>query len=115
MSEQRMLDQKVTNIIREIGIPAHLKGYYYVRDAIMMVNVNDDFMGAVTTKLYPLIAEKYHISASRVERGIRHCLGIACSRGNINFISHLFGSVRAKQRITNKEFIVAIADRMKTA
>lgn len=110
MSETRTMDQKITDIIRKIGIPPHLKGYYYVREAILLVIENDDLIGAVTTKLYPLIAKKHHITANRVERGIRHCIGVACSRGNTLFIDHLFGPGKATQGITNKLFILTIAD-----
>ena len=109
MSEPRTMEQRVTDIIKQIGVPAHLKGYYYVRDAILLVIENDEFLRGVATKLYPLVAEKYHASGSCVERNIRHCLSIACSRGNITFISRLFGPYSAERGITNKRFIEMIA------
>jgi len=113
MIESHTMEQKVTDIIREIGISARFKGYYYLRDAIVLVIENDEFLRGVATKLYPLVAEKYHTSGSCVERNIRHCLSITCSRGNITFINRLFGPYSAERGITNKRFIKTIADLLK--
>jgi len=107
------MDQKVTDVIRGIGIPAYLKGYYYSREAIMLTIENDDLMGAITTKLYPLIAEKHHTNARRVEANIRNFISVVCSRGNTPFINRLFGPGAAEKGITNKEFIATIADGLK--
>jgi len=114
MSEPQTIEQKVTDIIRKIGIPAHFKGYYYVREAILLVIENDDFLRGVTTKLYPLIAENHNTSASRVGRGIWHCIDVARRRGNTTFINHLFGPGKAERGIANKEFIATIADLLRT-
>jgi len=113
MSEPQTIEQKVTDIIRKIGIPAHFKGYYYVREAILLVIENDDFLRGVTTKLYPLIAENHNTTTSQVDRGIRTGIGAACRRGNIPFINQLFGQGVAERVITNKEFIVRIAAMLK--
>jgi len=110
MSELRTMEQRVTDIIKEIGVPAHLKGYYYVRDAILLVIENDDFLRGVTTKLYPLIAENHNTSASRVGRDIWHCIDAARRRGNTTFINHLFGPGKADKGIGRKEFITRIAE-----
>jgi len=112
-SEPHTVEQQVINILKRIGIPAKLKGYYYVREAILLVIENDDFLKAVTIKLYPLIAEKHHTTVGRVERGIRYYIGVACSRDNTPFINRLFGPGKAEQGITNKEFFGTIADLLK--
>jgi two-component system, response regulator, stage 0 sporulation protein A len=113
ITEPRSLEKEVTDFIREIGVPAHIKGYYYVRDAIILVIENDDLIGAVTKELYPLIAGKHNTTAGRVERAVRNCIGIACRRGNTTLINRLFGPGKAEQGITNSEFIATIADRLK--
>jgi two-component system, response regulator, stage 0 sporulation protein A len=113
MSDPLTIDQNVTDIIRGIGVPAHLKGSYYVRAAILLVIENDDFMRAFSKKLYPMIAEKNDTTANRVERDIRNCIDIACFRGNATEINRLFGPGKTKHRITNKEFIATIVDRLK--
>jgi len=113
MIEPRTMEQRVTDIIKGIGIPAHFKGYYYVREAVLLVVENDELMEGVTTKLYPLIAEKHGTTPGRVERAIRTCLGAACSRGNTLFINRLFGPGKAEHGITNKEFIVRIAKQIR--
>ncbi len=109
------VDIEVTNIIREIGIPAHIKGYQYLRDAIMMIIVEIELLGAVTKVLYPMIAEKYKTTPSRVERSIRHAIEVAWSRGNIDMINRLFGyTVKLeKGKPTNSEFIALIADKLR--
>ncbi|MCP6651864.1 hypothetical protein NL518_27605, partial [Klebsiella pneumoniae] len=85
--KSRPIDVEVTNIIREIGIPAHIKGYQYLRDAIMMIVAEVELLGAVTKVLYPMISEKYSTTPSRVERAIRHAIEVAWNRGNIEMIN----------------------------
>lgn len=111
----RPLDVEVTNIIREIGIPAHIKGYQYLRDAIMAIINEIELLGAVTKVLYPMIAEKYSTTPSRVERAIRHAIEVAWSRGNIDMINRLFGyTVKLeKGKPTNSEFMAMIADKLR--
>lgn len=111
----KSVDVEVTNIIREIGIPAHIKGYQYLRDAIMMIISEIELLGAVTKVLYPMIAEKYSTTPSRVERAIRHAIEVAWNRGNIDMINRLFGyTVKLeKGKPTNSEFMAMIADRLR--
>lgn len=109
------VDVEVTNIIREIGIPAHIKGYQYLRDAIIMIISEIELLGAVTKILYPRIAEKYNTTPSRVERAIRHAIEVAWSRGNIDMINRLFGYTikQEKGKPTNSEFMAMIADKLR--
>ena len=111
----RPLDVEVTNIIREIGIPAHIKGYQYLRDAIVMIINEVELLGAVTKVLYPAIAEKYNTTPSRVERAIRHAIEVAWNRGNVEMINRLFGyTVKVdKGKPTNSEFMAMIADKLR--
>jgi len=109
------VDVEVTNIIREIGIPAHIKGYQYLRDAIMMIISEIELLGAVTKVLYPRIAEKYMTTPSRVERAIRHAIEVAWSRGNMDMINRLFGYTikLEKGKPTNSEFMAMVADKLR--
>lgn len=111
----KTLDVEVTNIIREIGIPAHIKGYQYLRDAIIMIVHEIELLGAVTKVLYPMIADKYVTTPSRVERAIRHAIEVAWNRGNIDMINRLFGyTVKVdKGKPTNSEFMAMIADKLR--
>ena len=109
------LETEITNIIHEIGVPAHIKGYMYLREAITMV-VNDmELLSAVTKELYPSIAKKYNTTASRVERAIRHAIEVAWGRGQIDAINKLFGYTvhNDKGKPTNSEFIAIIADKLR--
>ena len=109
------LESKVTNIIHEIGVPAHIKGYQYLREAIIM-SVNDiEMLNSITKILYPTIAKKYQTTASRVERAIRHAIEVAWSRGKMDTIDELFGYTinNGKGKPTNSEFIALIADRIR--
>ena len=109
------LETEITNIIHEIGVPAHIKGYMYLREAITMV-VNDmELISAVTKELYPSIAKKYNTTASRVERAIRHAIEVAWGRGQIEAINKLFGYTvhNDKGKPTNSEFIAIIADKLR--
>lgn len=111
----RSLDIEVTNIIHEIGIPAHIKGYLYLRDAILMVIGRIELLGAVTKELYPMIAAKYKTTPSRVERAIRHAIEVAWNRGNFDVINSLFGYTVNLDRgkPTNSEFIAMVADKLR--
>ena len=106
------LESRVTNMLHEIGIPAHIKGYHYLRDAIIMA-VNDmDVLNAITKILYPTVAKKYQTTSSRVERAIRHAIEVAWSRGKLDTLDELFGYTvsTGKGKPTNSEFIALIAD-----
>ena len=109
------LESEITSIIHEIGVPAHIKGYMYLREAITMV-VNDmELLSAVTKELYPSIAKKYNTTASRVERAIRHAIEVAWGRGQVDAINKLFGYTvhNEKGKPTNSEFIAIIADKLR--
>jgi len=105
----------ITNIIHEIGIPAHIKGYRYLREAIILVVNRVDLLGAVTKELYPTIAEQFRTTPSRVERAIRHAIEVAWSRGNVEVLNELFGYTihRDRGKPTNSEFIAMIADKLR--
>lgn len=109
------LDARITNIIHEIGVPAHIKGYLYLREAITMVYNNLELLGSITKILYPDIAKKYNTTASRVERAIRHAIEVAWSRGNIDSINKMFGYTISthKAKPTNSEFIAMVADKLR--
>lgn len=112
---ERNLETDVTNIIHEIGVPAHIKGYQYLRDAIIM-SVNDmDMLNSITKILYPTIAKKHQTTPSRVERAIRHAIEVAWSRGKMDTIDELFGYTvsTGKGKPTNSEFIALIADKIR--
>ncbi|PRO66719.1 sporulation transcription factor Spo0A [Alkalicoccus urumqiensis] len=118
MKEENMpmhLDASITSIIHEIGVPAHIKGYMYLREAITLVYHDIDLLGSVTKVLYPDIAKKFSTTPSRVERAIRHAIEVAWSRGNIESISKMFGyTVNAsKSKPTNSEFIAMVADKLR--
>ena len=104
-------------MIHEIGVPAHIKGYQYLRDAIIFVIEDINLLGAVTKELYPMIAEKYNTTASRVERAIRHAIELAWDRGNIDLMNKYFGYTIDVERgkPTNSEFIAMISDRLRLA
>ncbi|MEI7024650.1 sporulation transcription factor Spo0A [Paenibacillus sp. y28] len=115
MTKGKNLDANITSIIHEIGVPAHIKGYQYLREAITMVYNNIEILGAITKTLYPAIATKYKTTPSRVERAIRHAIEVAWTRGNIDSISHLFGYTVniSKAKPTNSEFIAMVADKLR--
>lgn len=112
---QENLEALVTNIIHEIGVPAHIKGYQYLREAIMMVIQDIDVINQITKQLYPEIAEKYHTTPSRVERAIRHAIEVAWARGKNDAVESIFGYTisAAKGKPTNSEFIAMIADKLR--
>ncbi len=112
---ERNLETDVTNIIHEIGVPAHIKGYQYLREAIMM-SVNDiEMLNSITKILYPTIAKQFQTTPSRVERAIRHAIEVAWSRGKMDTIDDLFGYTinNGKGKPTNSEFIALIADKIR--
>jgi len=112
---KRDLEIEITRIIHEIGVPAHVKGYQYLRDAIILVVDEISYLGAITKELYPAIAMKYGTTPSRVERAIRHAIELAWDRGDIEKLNKLFGYTVNGDRgkPTNSEFIAIIADRLR--
>ena len=113
--EKHDLEKDVTDMIHEIGVPAHIKGYQYLREAIMM-SVNDiEMLSSITKVLYPTIAEKYDTTPSRVERAIRHAIEVAWNRGRMETLNALFGYTisTGKGKPTNSEFIALIADKIR--
>lgn len=113
--DSRALDTTITGIIKEIGIPAHIKGYAYLREAIQMVYNDIELLSSVTKILYPEIAKKFGTTSSRVERAIRHAIEVAWNRGSYENISELFGYTvhHMKSKPTNSEFIAMIADKIR--
>ncbi len=113
--EKNKLINDITHILHEVGIPAHIKGYNYLRTGIEEMYYSADLQGRITKELYPLIARKYSTTSSRVERAIRHAIEVAWNRGNVDSIDDIFGyTINAyKAKPTNSEFISMIADRLK--
>ncbi|MBR3661063.1 MAG: sporulation transcription factor Spo0A [Bacilli bacterium] len=105
----------VTNVLHELGVPSHIKGYSYIRESIMEIFFNPDMIGGITKELYPKIAKEFNTTVSRVERAIRHAIEVSWNRGNWDLMQEIFGySVdidRAKP--TNSEFIVTVADKLR--
>ena len=110
--QEESLEDRVTSMIHEIGIPAHIKGYHYLRDSILMAIDDMDVLNAITKILYPTVAKKYQTTSSRVERAIRHAIEVAWSRGKIEILDALFGYTisNGKGKPTNSEFIALVAD-----
>lgn len=111
------IENEITEILHEVGIPAHIKGYMYLRTAILTTYYNIEILGQVTKVLYPDIARQYNTTSSRVERAIRHAIEVAWNRGNTDAIDDIFGyTVSAtKSKPTNSEFIAMIADKLRLA
>lgn len=109
------IENEITQILHEVGIPAHIKGYMYLRSAILKTYYDIEILGQVTKVLYPEIARLYNTTSSRVERAIRHAIEVAWNRGNTEAINDIFGyTVSAvKSKPTNSEFIAMIADRLR--
>lgn len=109
------LESEITSILHEMGVPAHIKGYLYLRESINMVYNDIELLGSITKVLYPDVAKKYKTTASRVERAIRHAIEVAWNRGNIEAISNIFGYTVSvsKSKPTNSEFIAMIADKLR--
>ena len=110
----RDLEKDVTDMIHELGVPAHIKGYQYLRDAIILSVSDKEMLGSVTKILYPTIAKKRQTTSSRVERAIRHAIEVAWSRGKMDTINDLFGYTvsTGKGKPTNSEFIALIVDKI---
>lgn len=112
--KNKALEEKITNIFLTVGIPAHIKGYQFLREAIKMAIDNPEIINSITKKLYPSIADRFETSASKVERAIRHAIEVAWNRGKIENINTLFG-IRVysnNEKPTNGEFIALVADKM---
>lgn len=109
------LEAEVTAIIHEVGIPAHIKGYQYVREAIILTVQDMEMINAVTKMLYPEVARRFHTTPSRVERAIRHAIEVAWDRGDLETLQSYFGYTvnSAKGKPTNSEFIAMISDRIR--
>ncbi|MCI8345364.1 MAG: sporulation transcription factor Spo0A [Clostridia bacterium] len=113
--DENGIEALVTNVIHEVGVPAHIKGYQYLREAIIMVVNNIDVINQITKQLYPEIATKYGTTPSRVERAIRHAIEVAWGRGQTETVENIFGYTvsAAKGKPTNSEFIAMIADKLR--
>ncbi|MDY3617925.1 sporulation transcription factor Spo0A [Agathobaculum sp.] len=113
--ESRALEVRVTDVIHQVGVPAHIKGYQYLREAIMMAVEDMEAVGAITKILYPSIAKKFKTTSSRVERAIRHAIEVAWDRGDLETLQSYFGYTVSgvKGKPTNSEFISMIADRLR--
>ncbi len=111
---QNSIESMVTNIIHEIGVPAHIKGYQYLREAIMIAVEDMDVINAITKVLYPQVAKTFQTTPSRVERAIRHAIEVAWDRGDLDTLQRFFGYTvsNTKGKPTNSEFIALIADRL---
>lgn len=111
----RNLEMQVTEIIHQIGVPAHIKGYQYLRDAILMAIEDGDIINAVTKRLYPAVAKRHGTTSSRVERAIRHAIEVAWDRGDVDTLTAYFGYTIHNERgkPTNSEFIAMIADKFR--
>lgn len=109
------LQISITNILHELGVPSHIKGYQYIRESIMIVYDRPDIVGGITKELYPEVANKYQTTVSRVERAIRHAIEVSWNRGSWDLMEKIFGySIDIdKAKPTNSEFIVTIADKLK--
>jgi len=109
------LTSKITNMIHEIGVPAHIKGYHYLREAILICVQNNEMISAVTKLLYPEVAKQFNTTASRVERAIRHAIEVAWDRGDIDVLNSYFGYTIHTERgkPTNSEFIAMLTDKLR--
>lgn len=109
------LEMMITEIIHQIGVPAHIKGYHYLREAIILSIKNSEIINSVTKLLYPTVAKKHNTTASRVERAIRHAIEVAWDRGNIDVLDSYFGYTIQNERgkPTNSEFIAMISDKLR--
>lgn len=111
---EKDLEIRITEIMHRIGVPAHIKGYLYLREAIQLVVERLDLLGGITKELYPLVAEKFSTTPSRVERAIRHAIEVSWQRGNMAAINQIFGhSLDKDTKPTNSQFIAKIADKLR--
>jgi len=115
VAQPQDLEKEVTDMIHEIGVPAHIKGYQYLRDAIVMSVRDPQMISAITKILYPTIAKNFQTTPSRVERAIRHAIEVAWSRGKVENLEKLFGYTinTGKGKPTNSEFIALISDKIR--
>ena len=113
--EEPSLKIQVTEILHQIGVPAHIKGYHYLRDSIIMAIETPDIINSVTKQLYPGVAKRYNTTASRVERAIRHAIEVAWDRGDVDVLNSYFGYTihNTRGKPTNSEFIAMISDRLR--
>lgn len=113
--EEPDMEAQVTRVIHQIGVPAHIKGYQYLRTAILMTIADNDIINSVTKVLYPSVAKKYQTTTSRVERAIRHAIEVAWDRGDLDTLNAYFGYTiqNSRGKPTNSEFIAMIADNMR--
>lgn len=109
------LDQSISHLLREIGVPAHIKGYHYIKEAIELVHRNVDALNSITKVLYPHVAERFDTTPSRVERAIRHAIEVAWGRGDVDVIAETFSHTinKAKSKPTNSEFIAMVSERIR--
>ncbi len=108
------IDVRITEIMHKLGVPAHIKGYLYLREAIELVINNIELLGAITKELYPTVAKKFNTTSSRVERAIRHAIEVAWERGNEDELNRYFGNTITKDsKPTNSQFIARIADKLR--
>ncbi len=116
-SKSAELETQVTKVIHQIGVPAHIKGYQYLRTAIMMTINDNDVINSVTKVLYPSVAKQYKTTSSRVERAIRHAIEVAWDRGDVDTLNSYFGYTiqTSRGKPTNSEFIAMIADNLRLA
>lgn len=114
MKVNKQLDEKISNIFISIGIPAHIKGYQFLREAVKLAVEKPEIIGSITKQLYPTIAERFETSSSKVERGMRHAIEVAWNRGKIENINSIFGLkiYNSNEKPTNGELIALIADKM---
>lgn len=109
------MELEVTEILHQIGVPAHIKGYHYLRDSIIMSVENPDIINAVTKQLYPSVAKRFSTTSSRVERAIRHAIEVAWDRGDVDVLNSYFGYTihNGRGKPTNSEFIAMISDKLR--
>lgn len=114
-SDDLSIECKVTDILHQIGVPAHIKGYHYLRESIIMAVSNPDIINAVTKQLYPSVAKHFNTTSSRVERAIRHAIEVAWDRGDVEILNSYFGYTihNSRGKPTNSEFIAMISDRLR--
>lgn len=115
LNDNADMESQVTKIIHQIGVPAHIKGYQYLRTAILMTIEDNDIINSVTKVLYPTVAKKYGTTTSRVERAIRHAIEVAWDRGDVDTLNSYFGYTiqNSRGKPTNSEFIAMIADNLR--
>lgn len=113
-AQSKLLDERITNIFISVGIPAHIKGYQFLREAIKMAVASPDIINSITKRLYPEVADRFDTSASKVERAIRHAIEVAWNKGKIENINQIFGVkvYSGNEKPTNGEFIALVADKM---